>query len=34
MAVYRPRLVIVDAGNSFELLGEYFNRTYALTRTW
>ncbi len=24
MAVYRPRLVIVDAGNSFALLGEYF----------
>src|SRR5262249_25100574 len=24
MAIYRPRLVIIDAGNSFALLGEYF----------
>lgn len=26
MAVYRPRLFIVDAGNSFGLLGEHFRR--------
>ena len=26
MAVHRPRLVIVDAGDSFDLLGQYFER--------
>ncbi len=30
MAVYRPRLVIIDAGNSFGLLGDYF-KTLGLT---
>lgn len=30
MAVYRPRLVLIDAGNSFGLLSEYF-KTQGLT---
>ncbi len=37
MAIYRPRLVIVDAGKSFELLVQYFNSlgltTHVVTLT-